>query len=113
LNGRLNIIVTRQKDWTAEGVVVVHSLDDAFFVAKENDYKEIMIIGGGDIYAQSMKRANRIYLTRVHATLDGDAFFPAIDTTQWRRVFHDDHSIDEKHAYAYTFETWESNNKIT
>lgn len=108
LNGRINIIVTRQKDFEAPGVVVVNSLNDATFFAKENDYNELMILGGAQIYEDAMPKANRIYITRVHAFFeDADAFFPEIDERKWERVKVQDFQADEKHAYPYSFEVWE------
>ena len=76
LNGRLNIIITRQRDFKAEGIAVVNHFEDAVFLAKENDYKELMILGGSEIYRSVIAKANRIILTRVHAIFDdADAFF--------------------------------------
>lgn len=105
LNGRLNIIITTQKDYKAAGAVVVNSFDDAAFVAQQHDYKELMIIGGGEIYRQTISKASKIYLTRVNATIDADTFFE-MDTNDWQLIFADKHCADEKHIYDYTFETW-------
>lgn len=108
LKGRINIIVTRQKDYDAPGVVVVNSLKDAIFFAKENDYNELMILGGSQIYEDAMPKADRIYITRVHAFFeDADAFFPDIDEKKWQRTKNQDFEADEKHAYPYSFEMWE------
>ena len=106
LNGRVNIIITRQKDWSHEGVVVVHSLADALFFAKESDYKEVFIAGGGEIYAQAMSQANKIYMTRVDAVIDGDTFFPEIDSTDFALSNEVTHAAHEKHAYGFSFQTW-------
>jgi len=108
LPGRINIIVTRQKNFEAPGVVVVNSLKDAQFFASENDYNELMILGGAQIYEEAMPKANRIYITRVHAFFeDADAFFPDIDEKKWKRVSQQSFDADEKHAYPYSFEVWE------
>lgn len=106
LNGRVNIIITRQKDWSHEGVVVVHSLADALFFAKESDYKEVFIAGGGEIYAQAMSQANKIYMTRVDAVIDGDTFFPEIDSSDFALSNEVTHTAHEKHAYGFSFQTW-------
>jgi dihydrofolate reductase len=106
LNGRVNIIITRQKDWSHEGVVVVHSLADALFFAKESDYKEVFIAGGGEIYAQAMSQANKIYMTRVDAVIDGDTFFPDIDSSDFALSNEVTHAAHEKHAYGFSFQTW-------
>ncbi|MFM1775599.1 MAG: hypothetical protein RJA53_1209 [Bacteroidota bacterium] len=106
LNGRVNIIITRQKDWSHEGVVVVHSLADALFFAKESDYKEVFIAGGGEIYAQAMSQANKIFMTRVDAVIDGDTFFPEIDSSDFALSNEVSHAAHEKHAYGFSFQTW-------
>jgi dihydrofolate reductase len=106
LNGRVNIIITRQKDWSHEGVVVVHSLADALFFAKESDYNEVFIAGGGEIYAQAMPEANKIYMTRVDAVIDGDTFFPEIDSSDFALSNEVLHAPHEKHAYGFSFQTW-------
>ena len=106
LNGRVNIIITRQKDWSHEGVVVVHSLADALFFAKESDYKEVFIAGGGEIYAQAMSQANKIYMTRVDAVIEGDTFFPEIDSSDFALSNEVSHAAHEKHAYGFSFQTW-------
>ncbi|MCZ2224935.1 MAG: dihydrofolate reductase [Chitinophagales bacterium] len=107
LKGRLNIVITKQKKFKAEGVVVVNSFDDAIFVAKSHYYKEIFVVGGGEIFNQTINKAQKIYLTRVHTTLDGDIFFPEIDTNKWQKKTSDLNPADEKHLYSYSFEFWE------
>ena len=108
LNGRLNIIITRQKDFKADGIVVINNSTDAAFIAQQNDYKELMILGGGEIFKESMPKADKIYITRVHATFeDADAFFPEIDENKWQLTSNQDFFKDEKHAYDYSFQLWE------
>ena len=108
LSGRFNIVITNQKDWTADNVILASSIDDAIEKAKETNCKEIFVIGGGQVYKQSMDIANRIYMTRVKAVIeDADTFFPAIDETKWKMISHEDHTKDEKHAYDYSFQIWE------
>ena len=107
LPGRLNIVITTQKDWSAAHVIVVHSLEEAIQQAKDAFHKEIFIIGGGEIYKQSMPIANRIYLTRVQAELEGDAFFPVLNPDEWQLKDSIDCLADEKNSYAHRFEIWE------
>lgn len=107
LKGRKNIVLTRQPDWKAEGTVAVKNFDDAVLLVKEMDVKEMMVIGGGEIFKQVFNKAARIYLTRVDASPEGDAFFPEIDTKEWQLVSRKDHPADEKHAYEYSFQVWE------
>lgn len=107
LKGRKNIVITRQHSWKAEGVLPVKSIDDAIFLVKNMDVKEMMVIGGGEIYKAVFEKATRIYLTRVEAELEGDTWFPAIDPARWKLVSRKDHNADEKHQYAYSFQVWE------
>ena len=107
LNGRVNIIITKQKNWKANGVVVVNSIEDAVFVAQQNDYKEIMIAGGGEIYKQALDKANRIYLTRVHTKIEADVFFPEFNKSKFQLTTNRDFEADDKHAFAYSFQTWD------
>lgn len=107
LPGRVNIVITRNADWKRSDVQVASNLEEAIVLADATNCKEIFIIGGGEIYKQAMPIANRIYMTRVHATLEGDTFFPVIDTENWERKKKNDFFKDEKHAYDYSFEVWE------
>ncbi|HEX2682607.1 MAG TPA: dihydrofolate reductase [Ferruginibacter sp.] len=107
LPGRFNIVITRQIDWSAEGVKTAGGLQDALRKASETNCKEAFIIGGGEIFNQGMEIADRIYMTRVHADVEGDTFFPAIDAHKWEMVFNRDLPADDKHAFAYSFQTWE------
>lgn len=107
LAGRTNIVLTRNAGWKAPGVATVKTLDDALFLAKEMDVKEVMVIGGGEIYKMAMPKAGRIHITRVEADLEGDAYFPEIDPLLWQLVSRQDHPADEKHQYAYSFQVWE------
>ena len=107
LAGRKNIVITRQAAWEAEGTVVVKTMDDALFLVKEADVKEAMVIGGGEIFKMVFEKAGRIYLTRVDAEPEADAFFPVIDPKQWYLVSQKNYEADEKHAYNYSFQIWE------
>jgi dihydrofolate reductase len=107
LPGRVNIVVTRQSDWQKENVQVAKDIEEALKLAAATNCKEIFIIGGGEIFKLSMQIADRIYLTRVHATFDGDAFFPVVDENEWQLVKNTDFFKDEKHAYDFSFQVWE------
>lgn len=106
LKGRKNIVLSRQR-LVGENVVVVNSLDDAIFLVKQMDVKEMMVIGGGEIYKLAFEKAKRIYLTRVDAEPEGDTHFPVIDPKVWRLVSQQDHEADTQHAYNYSFQVWE------
>jgi dihydrofolate reductase len=107
LSGRKNIVITRQPGWKAEGVSVVNGVDAATALAEQLNYKEIFIIGGGEIYLIAFDRTNKIYMTRVHAELEGDTYFPVIEKNDWTLVNKTDYPADEKHAYAFSFQLWE------
>jgi len=107
LPGRKNMVLTKQPGWKANGVVVVKNFDDALFLTKEMDVKELMVIGGGQIYRSVIDKSNRIHITRVAADFDADVFFPAIDPAIWKLVSKKDHEADAKHAYNYSFQVWE------
>lgn len=107
LAGRKNIVISRQPAWKAEGAVVVPSIDDALFLAQETDAKEIMVIGGGEIYKLIFEKAQRIYLTRVEAEPEADTFFPVINSGQWKLVSQQNVEADEKNAYNHSFQVWE------
>ena len=102
LPGRTNIVVTRQKDYSAPGALVVESIDAAIELAKGRGEDQLFIIGGGEIYAQCMGIADEILFTRVHHSFDADTFFPEIGS-EWKEVWSEHHAADEKHAYSFTF----------
>lgn len=107
LPGRHNIVITRQQNWSADGVVVVGDITSALEQARswclENSQDEVMIIGGAEIYQQSMVSVERIYLTRVEAELEGDAFFPPLDEENWREVSRENHFACAQNPYNYSF----------
>ena len=106
LPGRKSIVITRNIDWQAEGVTVVHSISDAIELAKSEAVKEIFVIGGAEIFNSSLKDAQRIYLTRIHHQFEGDTFFQDLDQA-WQLVNSKHCEPDEKNPYAHTFEVWE------
>ncbi|MGH8403676.1 MAG: dihydrofolate reductase [Gammaproteobacteria bacterium] len=103
LPGRRNIVVTRNAAFQAAGCEVAHSLTDALVLAV--GVPEIMVIGGAEIYREALPRAQRIYLTRVHASFEADTFFPALDPADWRETAREDHVADERNSFEYSFIT--------
>lgn len=101
LPNRTNIVVTRDAGWTAPGCVVVKDIDAALRAA--GDATEVMVIGGASFYAQMLPRAQRLYLTLVHAEIEGDAWFPEINFAEWQEIERHDHVADEANAYPYSF----------
>ncbi|MEO7531354.1 MAG: dihydrofolate reductase [Sediminibacterium sp.] len=108
LPGRLNVVITRQTGWKPDGAMIVHSLADAIKAAATADYREAFVIGGGEIFKEALTLADKIYMTRVDAELEGDAFFPVINSDQWKIVSEDSRAVDAKHAYAYHFQVWQN-----
>ena len=105
LPGRQNIVLTRQADFRATGCDVVASPAAALKVAA--DAEEIMIIGGGQIYELFLPKASRLHVTRVLTTVNGDAYFPAIDASAWRLVDCELHEADDANQFAFEFRTYE------
>jgi dihydrofolate reductase len=101
LPGRHNIVVTRRPGLALAGVTVVASLEGA--LAAAGDVPEACIIGGAEVYRLALPMTDLLHLTRVHATVEADTFFPPIDPGQWEEVSREDHAADEKHAYAFSF----------
>ena len=101
LPGRQNIIMTRQYDYVAEGCDVVASHDTAIAIA--GDAAEIMIIGGGEIYALFLPLADRVYLTRVRANVEGDAYFDSLDDDEWQVSESETHNANESNDFDFTF----------
>jgi dihydrofolate reductase len=105
LPGRQNIVLTRSTDLVIEGCDVVTSLDDA--LALVSSEKEVFIIGGQQLYEQALPVANRLYLTHIQASLEGDTCFPDYSSYSWNQVRLDSFSADDKNAYPYSFELLE------
>ena len=102
LPGRRNIVISRQADYTAAGCDVVESPAAALDAVVDAD--EVMIIGGGRIYAQMLSMAQRIYLTRVQAEPPGDAYFPALNESEWRRIGHENFPAGPARAAGFSFD---------
>ncbi len=104
---RVNIIVTRNPFFVVSDCLVVHSIDEALAMAKAHGETEAFIIGGGEIYRQSQDLWDRLYLTEVETELDGDVFFPDLETGSWEEVWTESHPADEKNDFPYTFKVLE------
>lgn len=107
LPGRKNIVLSNQKDIKIEGAIVLNSMQDVEFLVKEMDVKEIMVIGGGEVYKMYYPKANKIFMTRVNAVVEGDTFFPLIEQKDWTLVSSIKNAADEKHVYSFDYELWE------
>lgn len=107
LPGRRMIVVTRQPGYAAEGVEVAGDMQVAVDLAAARGETELFIIGGAEIFAHFLPRADRLYWTRVHAAVDGDVRFPAFDRNDWRLVESVRHEADAKNEHPYSFELYE------
>ncbi|RAU81636.1 dihydrofolate reductase [Pontibacter arcticus] len=103
LPGRTSIIITTQKDYTAEGCIIAHSVEEALEKAKALD-EQVSIIGGAEIYKLTLPHTDVVQLTRIHHTFDGDVYFPALSENEWELVSEENHRPDEKNKYSYTFQ---------
>ena len=103
LPGRVNIVMTRNLEYKAEGAVVVHTLEQAL---AEADAEEVMIIGGANLYTQALPAVDRLYLTRVDESFTGDAWFPVVDESEWTLTVTENHAADDKNPHAYCFEIY-------
>lgn len=108
LPGRKNVIITRDKNFNSNNqfdITVVSSLDEA--LVKLHSDNEVFIIGGGEIYKQSIDLVDNIYLTLVNTVIDADVYFPEVDSTQFQLVWEEKHVADEKNKLDYTFQKFE------
>ena len=101
LPGRENLVLTRDRSYAAEGCRVVHDLEEALAAAEGAG--ELMVIGGAEVYARCLPRAERIWLTRVHGRVTGDTHMPPLDPAEWRETWRERHPADEKNPYPHSF----------
>ncbi len=102
LPGRTTIIVTTQKNYTATGCIVTHSLKEALAEALALD-AHVCVVGGAEIYKQVLPQVDTIYLTRLHHTIEGDTYFPTLNEEEWQVLSEEKHTPDEKNKYTYSF----------
>ncbi|NND63901.1 MAG: dihydrofolate reductase [Flavobacteriaceae bacterium] len=104
LPNRTHIVITRNPEYQKEGIIVTTSLEEALEKTKNED--EVFIIGGGEIYSLGLAYAHKIELTRVHGAFEVDTYFPDINKEEWELTQSVYHPRDERHQYAFTYETW-------
>jgi len=104
LPNRTHVIITRQKDYVAEGCLVVASMEEALAILPKNE--DAFIIGGGEIYQLALPFANKMELTKVHTSLEADTFFPLFAMEDWMLTTEEYHPKDEKHLYDFSYETY-------
>lgn len=106
LPNRVNIVLTGDRGWSATGCLIAHSLREAVELASQHlpaDKSEVFVMGGENVYRQALACADRLYVTRVEAEVEGDAWFPEVDWTAWQETGRSQHVQDEKNPYACTF----------
>ncbi len=101
LPGRENVVITSDTGYMAKDCTVLHSLECVYAKFLHDD--EIMIMGGAELYKQTLDNADRIYLTEIHAECAGDTYFPDFDRSEWKEVKREDFKADEKNEYDYSF----------
>lgn len=101
LPNRINLVLTRNPGYSAPGCRVVTSIEQALAIARDDP--QVFVIGGADVYAQTLDRADSMYLTRVHAAVPGDTLFPAFEADQWIELERRNHVADARHIHAYSF----------
>lgn len=104
---RTNIIITRDVFYLAQGCEITHSIEEALQLAKNEGETEVFIIGGGEIYKQSLHLFDKIILTEVAIDAEGDVFFPVLNSAEWQLIFEEKHQKDEKNEWDYTFKILE------
>ncbi|GAA4509698.1 dihydrofolate reductase [Sphingobacterium thermophilum] len=102
---RRNIVMTKNTNYLHEEVDVANNIDELLLYCR--DEREIFIIGGAEIYKQTLPLAHKVLLTRVHTIVDGDAFFPELPANEWKLISAEKHEKDDRHAFDYTFEVYE------
>lgn len=107
LPGRRNLVISRNPGYQAEGIEVVGSVEAALALLASSAVEELMVIGGGHLYAEMLPSADRLYLTQIDLAVEGDTRFPAFDDGQWQRIDCESHPADEKNPHPYRFETWQ------
>lgn len=106
LPNRTNIVISRQKEWFEEGILIVGSIKEALKFAQKID-PDVFVVGGGHIYEQTIAEADRLEVTWVDAEIEADTFFPEIDLSLWEKTNEIAHEKDEKHEFNFCFQTFE------
>ncbi|MFM5614388.1 type 3 dihydrofolate reductase [Aeromonas sp. FDAARGOS 1416] len=107
LPGRRNLVISRNPDYQVESIEVVGSVEAALALLAGSSVEELMVIGGGHLYAEMLPSADCLYLTQIDLAVEGDTRFPAFDDGQWQRIECESHPADEKNPHPYSFETWQ------
>ncbi len=108
LPGRLNVVISSSLDGLPEGVLLFKDLEASFDYLREQGHEDVAVIGGGQLYHAALPFTHVVYLTRVHTVLEkGTAFFATLPDNEWKLIWEENHDVDEKHKYPFTFQKWE------
>jgi len=107
LPNRENVIITRNPDYQCEDCTVLHSIDEFYEWSNAHAEDEIFIIGGAELFSETIKKTDRLYITKIDAEFEGDTFFPALDWQEWQVVSEQKGIVDEKNIYPHTFFVYE------
>ena len=107
LPGRVNIVLSRNSDFSIPDGIVVQRFDDAVAIAAQVDEEELFVVGGAEIYRLAMPFIDRIYLTRIHSVISGDTFYPEPDWNEWIEISRRSHRKDEKNPFDFDFIIYE------
>lgn len=109
LPNRLNVVITRNTDYAVEGGLVVHSLQEALELGEKQQQQEVFILGGGEIYRQALEKnwVDRIYLTEIKDSFEGDTYFPELNAEEWKETHREEYQADHKNPHDYSFVTLE------
>ena len=103
LPGRINIVLTRNTNYSIPDGIIVNRLENAIEIARKAGEKELFIVGGEEIYRLAMRFTDKIYLTRIHTIVDGDTFYPELDLKVWKQVAIDQRKADDQNPFDYDF----------
>ncbi|PGS72200.1 dihydrofolate reductase [Bacillus cereus] len=104
LDGRKNIILTTNKNYKAEGCYIAYSIEDAL---SKCEGEEVFILGGEEIYQQFLRYTQKLYITKIHSTFEGDRYFPEIDFSLWKEIYTEKGIQNDKNPYEYYFHVFE------
>jgi len=110
---RDSLVVTRNAEYTAKGITVFNSLESTLAYAEKKGLEKVFILGGGEIYRQSMGIADKLIVTEVHAEFEGDTYFPEIDSAIWKEINREEHKADEKNKHDFAFVEYVRANSTT
>ncbi len=104
---RDSLVITRNKEYTSDGITVFNTLESALEYSENKGLETVFILGGGEIYRQSMEIADKLIITEVHEAFDGDTYFPEIDPEIWEETSREEHNADDKNKYNFAFVQYE------